>query len=581
MSSSPNGPSDRSRNSLATGSLVGQSSRFIELPGSTPVWLLVGALLALASGWLFQFSVNPDGVVYLDMAENALRSGPAQLLNVCWGGFYPALIALALHLFHPATAQARIAAVHWLNAVLLVVALAAFMAFVQRQMSGERSGRRSLVVSLCAVFFLWLTASISSVRTMTPDLRVFVLVFWTADLALGIHLPSRASWRAHAVLGVTIGLGYYVKQMMLPAGGLLLLVLAIMPPKLPQARWKLAVTAAAFLLVTAPFAAWLSMKTGHLTFSENGRLNRLWHVEEIPMVPSGAASYAAYLRCRPRQTPSVVVEKPLTIGFEKVAQGTYPLVYSPADWFVGVEPRFNLKRQILVYAGNVRNSVVFLLEFRCVWLGLLVLAIWSFAKRRPGTVATPGLAAVVLWCIGTCIAICAVHVEARYLAPFVAVAVAIGYAEVTRTLEFQSYWALLVTLAVTLAIPATQDIVSIKAEFLRASGQARPGYLDIARDLQAAGLKSGGKIAVVGFASDAYYAKVTDAQIPDEKSFWQATEAERQNVQDRLRQLGVTMIAAPAKPAGLRTVWPGFDRELDKPYSVFALNGPSGSAAVR
>jgi hypothetical protein len=228
-----------------------------------------------------------------------------------------------------------------------------------------------------------------------------------------------------------------------------------------------------------------------------------------------------------------------------------------------VQPQFSLKREILAIADNLRLSAMFLLAARYVWLGLIVLVFFSFAGRRQPRGTTPGAACLVLWCIGTCIAFHAVHVEGRYLMPFAGICFALGYSETTRHLDPQSYRALLATLLAALLIPATEDIVAIKAQLRQGLGQARPGYFQVARDMRAKGLRSGGKIAVVGFASDAYYAKAAGAQIlaqiPDEKSFWQMTDEEMNEVRNRLRQLGITMIVAPAQPPG-------------QGYSIFPLD---------
>jgi hypothetical protein len=545
--------------------------------GSTATWLLVGAAFALFSAWLFRFSLNPDGVVYLDMAEGALRDGPARLLNACWGGLYPALMALLFGLLHPSGAETKIALVHLLNAFLLLVSFAAFLRLVRRLAPRENSAGRAAIVALSAVFFLWLVAGVSCIRSVTPDLCGCVLFFWAASLVLDIYAGARATWFAHAALGVAIGLAYYVKQAMLPVGGLLLLILLVMPPHVPRARRKLACSAAVFVAVALPFIAWLSAQTGRLSLSENGRLNYLWHVENIPMVPFDGASYQAYLRSRPLLTPRVLADKPLAVSFEEAAEGTYPLLYNPAAWFVGVQPRFNLKRQLVTVLVNLRASLIFLLEFRHVWLGLLILVAFSFPGFRYWTIA-PGSSRLILWCLATCIALNAVHIERRYMFPFVAVAVASGYAAVARNQDSRFYRALFFTLAVALLLPSTEDFVAIKSDLHEAFGGTRPDYLRVADELKAKGLRSGGKIAVVGFASDAYYAKAVGAQIlvqlPDEKSFRSMTTPEMENLRARLLRSGVTMIVAPA---GSCTPWLPSDQRAESGSCILALDKPSGA----
>jgi hypothetical protein len=45
--------------------------------------------------------MNPDGLSYLDLASEALRSGPSGLVNGHWSPGYPALLCVALTLFDP------------------------------------------------------------------------------------------------------------------------------------------------------------------------------------------------------------------------------------------------------------------------------------------------------------------------------------------------------------------------------------------------------------------------------------------------------------------------------------------------
>src|SRR5262245_25402428 len=69
--------------------------------GSIPFWWSISlgsaAILALSA----RHSMDEDGLSYLDLASEALHSGPVGLLNGYWSPGYPALLSLALALFHP------------------------------------------------------------------------------------------------------------------------------------------------------------------------------------------------------------------------------------------------------------------------------------------------------------------------------------------------------------------------------------------------------------------------------------------------------------------------------------------------
>ena len=508
-------------------------------------------------------------MIYLDMARGAIRSGPGRLLNRCWGPAYPALIAASLRA--PFSTQTTLAILH---AALLIAAMAAFLVFLRRVLANIESGaRRSLVLSLCAVFFLWGTMSNTpGVRYPDPDLCTFILIVAAASIVVRMYSRPMTSWWPYVALGVVLGLGYYVKQAMLPVDGLLLAILFALPSHSPRFRSRVVVAAAVFIATCTPFAAWLSSAAGHLTFSENGRLNYLWHVENIPMVPFDASSYRAYLASKPRRTPDVLLSEPLVIGFGD-AEGTYPLIYDPARWFEGVQPHFELRRQVRSVIDNCRGTAVYLLSFRAVWLGLLVL--FLVRSRDAGSVpVVPARIVLIVWCIATCAALHLVHVEARYLLPFLCILLAIGYASVAHKLESTGFRVLMLTVIAVVAIPNTADIVALKSA-LHEQIVGGPEYLRIAGELRAQGLKSGGRIAVVGFGSDAYYASVLGAQvaaqIPDEGSFSRLTGAEMDRVRAALLKEGVSFLVVPGKPAGPPSLATGL-AQPGTPWRVIRLN---------
>jgi hypothetical protein len=554
---------------------VCHGSVFAGLFGSISIWLAIGTLVALVSLWLTRLDISPDGMVYLDMAQGAVQGGPGHLLNACWGAVLPTLIAAVLIALRPSSFEATLTAVHLLNAALLIGALAVFLFFVDRcaLSRGETRARRALFFSLCAVFFLWAaTENTQSVKSIDPDLCVFILVMALASLVVCLHGRTQSSWRIHIALGVALGVGYYVRQAMLPIGGLLLVILFVFAPRVAGVRARLMVSSLIFASIIAPFAVWMSGETGHFTVSENGRLNYLWHVENIPMVPYDAVSYEAYLQAGPLQPPRVIVDHPVVFVFGNAAEGTYPWIYDPARWFAGMRPQFHLREQIQSIIDNLRGSAVFFLSFRAVWLGLLALLFVPSGKCH-ATAAMPGRTNLLLWCVGACIGLHLVHVEPRYLLPFVCILLAIACSAVVHKLALPALCAIVLTVIGTLVVPSDTDIFALKAVLLsRLSGEP-PQYFQIADELQGRGLKSGGNIAVAGFASDAFYAKALNvriaAQIPDAEAFWRMSDADMSRVREALLQSGVRFIVAPAKPPGVSPPWASGPE--GKPYSIISL----------
>src|SRR5690348_3632880 len=63
-------------------------------------WCLAIVLGALHV-WAFRNDLNPDGISYIEMAENAMQSGWHALVNGYWGPLYPALLSLGFRILHP------------------------------------------------------------------------------------------------------------------------------------------------------------------------------------------------------------------------------------------------------------------------------------------------------------------------------------------------------------------------------------------------------------------------------------------------------------------------------------------------
>src|SRR5882762_9928595 len=148
---------------------------------SIPFWCLVAASWGAISAWLYRDWMNPDGISYLDLADNALQNGPLALVNAHWSPLYPALIACWKWLFHP-TAVQEFAYVHALNGVIYSIAAVCFGFFLHqflmlRSSPGENWVRKSIFTAFgFSLFFLYMNADITPF-VATPDLLLACTVF--------------------------------------------------------------------------------------------------------------------------------------------------------------------------------------------------------------------------------------------------------------------------------------------------------------------------------------------------------------------------------------------------------------------
>lgn len=89
---------------------------------SISFWCVICLACAGVLAWDNRHFMNPDGLSYLDLASEALRGGPAKLLNGYWSPGYPALISIALLIFHPHPSH-EFPLIHLVNFVIFALAL--------------------------------------------------------------------------------------------------------------------------------------------------------------------------------------------------------------------------------------------------------------------------------------------------------------------------------------------------------------------------------------------------------------------------------------------------------------------------
>src|SRR5277367_1698112 len=201
---------------------------------SVPCWWGLCLCFAAILTWSARHSMNPDGLSYLDLASEAVTSGPRSLVNSYWSPGYPAVIGVAMFLFHPAPEQ-EFALIHFVNLLIFVFALAAFSIFLRHWFAAiraEESGKEAwkhYFTPFAFCTFLWFTLNDIGTEVVTPDLAVAAIVFLAAGLVCRISLAG-SGWMHYAALGFVLGVGYYVKAAMLPLGVALLVLLFFLSP---------------------------------------------------------------------------------------------------------------------------------------------------------------------------------------------------------------------------------------------------------------------------------------------------------------------------------------------------------------
>ena len=252
---------------------------------------LVAASLAfgLAHAWIGRYSMNPDGVSYLDMGDALVYRDWAHAVNAYWSPLYGWMLGLVVGEIRPSP-RWEFPLVHAVNFAIFVVALLAFRFFLHEvvRFTRERAALSATspdsrvalpewtLLLLGYAIFLWAALELVSLYDVSPDQAVLACVCLLGGLLL--RLRRRPTLPAFAALGLLLGFGYWTKAILFPLGLVTIALLYLW--KRSTANWGRGVMVAAlvFLGMAAPLIAVLSAQKGRPTFGDSGKLNYAWAV---------------------------------------------------------------------------------------------------------------------------------------------------------------------------------------------------------------------------------------------------------------------------------------------------------------
>jgi hypothetical protein len=570
--------------------------------GSVRFWWVISLACAGILAFSGRHSMNPDGLSYLDLASEASHGGPAELVNGLWSPGYPALLGLTLALLHPSPAQ-EFPLMHFVNFLIFVATLWAFQFFLRHWLSyadtfrptGDQEKRAVVAFAFCT--FLWFMLEYVGLANVAPDLAMAAIVFLAAGITCRLCLPDSGR-RYYVALGLALGVGYYAKAPMLPLGLVLLGALFLYPPGRHVDRRRLLLSLAVFLLVAAPLTMLLSKRAGYLSFGEAGRLNYGWWVNGLQawggwtgsdqgqpissiaiyglMPPAASTGDSSHLDGIPEHPPRRLMERPLILEFGTPVKGTFPLWYDPAYWYAGAKVRFDPHQQVAAIKGTLPEYKRIFSQTAAYFGGAIVL--WILAARqarfsdflRESWLWTWPLVALLMYAL--------VHVEARYVAVFCVLLWVAIYGALMARVNRQTALAVCATVAVTTMIPFTTHIAAATArdarDLLRST---QPDYQIVGARLRNLGLRSGDRLAIVGYPFDPYYAHYAGlrvaAEIPATDEFWNLTPLELESVASRLKEIGVKAVVAENRPASLSPAnWQDVSVSEAERFSILLLS---------
>jgi hypothetical protein len=511
--------------------------------------------------WVGRYSMDPDGMCYLDLGDAFFHRKWFDAVNGYWSPLYSWLLGLAMFLGKPSR-QWEFPLVHVVNLVIYLGALAGFEFFLRsllpqgaptRTASNGTAGTgipalsQVSLLALAYSLFLWTSLELISIWGVSPDLCVAGFVYLIAGLLLRIR--AKSSLALYLFLGVVLGLAYLTKAVMFPLGFAFLGIGFFCVAREKRLGYLL-VTTLAFLAVSAPWLVALSRAKGRFDFGDSGRLNYSalvspggrnlnWQGD-----PPGSGV--------PVHTTRQIHKNPAVFEFATPVGGTYPPSYDPSYWDEGRRITIDLRAQARVINAHVLIYAGLLLRDQP---GLLVVAL---ALILAGGVATRNAILanwpLFLMCFAASGLYLLVHVETRFVGGYVSIfwlAILAGIRlDVSANTSMNTHTDKGISdgmpdsrskLTEYLALAAVVTILLSVADGTVRAVQARGPYsaqdqIEVAENLIHAGLRPGDRVAVVGDGNWAYWPRLGRFKIvsaivpPDVQVFWDETQGQKEEV---------------------------------------------------
>jgi hypothetical protein len=552
----------------------------------TAIACVASCCLVLLNLWDNRDLFDPEGITYLDMADAYRRGEWREALVGLWSPLYPGLIALMLLAFDPA-AQWEFAAVHALNFVIYLLALASFSVFMREFLRARSETIPDWAwIALGYGLFTWSVIRLIPLHQPEPDLLVCAWVYLICALLFRIR-GGELTWARAILFGAVLALGYLTKAVMFPMAFVFTAVALALALRSPGAWHKVAAGFAVFVLLSAPYAFVLSEANGRWMYSDAGRLNYMWHVNQVERWSHWQGDG---VHGTPVHATRKIHDEPPMYEFGTPFRATYPPWYNPSYWYEGVELRLDLAREAAVFVANAKRLFYFLASSPGSVTSWGLYAELDGKDRTVGPLATLFCLMIVAalftrvsvwrriaahWFLLLPIAAvfgayAVLHVEGRFFAAYVVVLWLVLFRAVALPRSPESATMVSAALAcaglITVATLASETgrAVAHMARFPASGGSQaaffQSGYPSwkVASYLREAGLRPGDPVGSVGWTYSAYWARMARVHIVAEVpsaydgaiASWFSAEEKRAAVMRRFEDLGVKAVVAKHVPAG-------------------------------
>ncbi len=502
--------------------------------------ILIAILLGLLHVWVSRHSMTADGIIYLDIADGFLKGDFKNTMLSSWCPLYPFMLSIGLYIFKPSPYW-EFAFVHLINFIIYLGALFSFTFFLNELLKYHTKYKNKIIADKHAVLpswallvigyalFIFSSLHLISLWMPVPDMLFSLFVYLATGLILGI-CSGTGNMKNFLLLGIVLGFGYLSKTPMFVIAFVYFLIIALFAEKKSKYSSKIFFSCLVFLLISLPYIWAISTSKGYFTIGESGKLNYAWYINDVPPFthyqggPPGKGGLIHPTR--------KIFESPAVYEFDKPFENvTYPAFYDPTYWYHGIKPYFDPFRQLCAIAASFSVFykiffkylvVLFFAYFVLIYMGRMKKYLFDDLAYYK-VLLLPAIFAFVMFSL--------VHMEARYIAPFVVIFWLSLFSSIRMpdTNRAKRLMECVTLLAVSIVMITTGVMSAQEISAWKRNGSEHTDW-QIAETLKKYGIKQGDKIATIGYTVPhlPYWARLLKvkviSEIPEKDSliFWES-----------------------------------------------------------
>jgi len=532
----------------------------------------IACVIALLQAWSYRHVVfQEDLISYLDMARSMLHGHLGALVNPDWSPLYPFTLGITLGLIRPQPLW-ECFVIKLLSVVLFLISLLAFEFLLTQSLkvrqrllsrlagSGFHPYRlpTALIVSTCYSVFLAYSLAVGHINQDTPDRLVTTGILICTALLIKVQLGETPISSA-VLAGLTAGVGYLAKTFFFPLGLVFATLVALYAGAGRRIRLSVCCLSA-FVAVGLPLFCAVSMKVGHPSFGEIGKLT---FAECILYYPQ-RHGHSPELKHPDR----ILCQSPHVYEFATpVIDATYPVWFARSYWYEGLKLDMNW-RKIWTRITRINLKIFWVNFLRIVVIAPLCLLVWMRrfpVKARAVLYHAPLLLPCLAGFPALIVASNMTHNGVdRYFYPFeILTLMALVFMVVAKNTRRERIVMQLSMIGCTIALLVMLGSSVFTTDVPHMMAPVPPADWMVAQALKNSGVRSGDCVAQLGFteepriisfgdfetkrAGNHYYWAYLDevrivADIVEPWVFWRVTPQARQELIDKLSAYGVKAV---------------------------------------